>query len=820
MGVLMGEGSLFKRSVTPFDRPVIPLVLALMAGIIIAEARPGSHIAVLALLMVASIRMVHCLYRRRSSVWAPLIAALAAGYLSLMPWIAPRYGPSHVTRFLDSGRWQIRARVVDQPVYRLGRTRCIAAVQRLSREKHSYRVSGRIRLTVMGNAALMPGDRVAFTAPLRAFHNFRNPGGFDYCRYMAFQRIHGSAWVRLDKLSIDSRSRSPSMGRLVQDARRQLARMIDASGDPGKADEQSVLKALVVGDRSGIDDDLRQRFNRAGVGHLLAISGLHVGIVATLAFGLFRWLFSFIPALLWRGWGRAWAAGATLFPVLVYGLLAGMSPSTQRAVIMVAVFLFSLMLGRSRDTLNTLAVAALVILIVFPPSLFSISFQLSFAAVLAIVVGMQQLGLGRDPGEHWARKTARWLIGSVLVSVLAVAGTTPVVLYHFNQTSLVGVAANVLLIPLVGFVVVPMGLLCAMMSFLLEPLAMLGFQVVLAIVHTAMMIINALSAFPFAALYTVSPSVLEIGVYYAAGWALLNWRRISIAPWILAMAMIIAVGDGLYWTYQRFWHRDFRVTAIDVGQGTSTLMQFPGGSVMLMDGGGFSDNRIFDMGQRVVAPLLWRWKIARVDILALSHPNADHLNGLIFIARHFHIRELWINGDVNTTWGYKALMDVCQEEGIAVRILDTRTRDRTVGGVTLSVLHPPPGYAVKVGADQQERRNSASLVIHARFEKTAFLLTGDITAEAENAMVQREGTRLASTVLFAPHHGSRTSSSASLIAAVQPQTVVISAGVNNRFGFPHTEVLDRYRGAGCRIWCTCTHGAIILSSDGNQVYRK
>ena len=821
MGVLMGEGSVAKTAGGPLFRPVIPFTVALITGIIIADALPGFSVAALAIFTVTILRVVHCLHRSRSSLWAPLLAAMAAGYLSLMPWLAPRHGPDHVTCFRDSGRWLVRARVVDRPIHRQGRTRFVVAVQALSRAHTRHPVSGRIRLTVMGDVAPNPGDIVSFRARLRSFHNFRNPGGFDYCRYMAFQRIHGSAWVRSDKLGIDPRPPSRSAGHLIQDARRKLAQIIDATGNPWTADDKAVLKALVVGDRSGIDDTLRQRFNRAGVGHLLAISGLHVGIVATLAFSLFRWIFSFIPALLWRGWGRAWAAGATLFPVVAYGLLAGMSPSTQRAVIMVAVFLFSLMLGRSRDTLNTLAVAALIILIVFPPALFSISFQLSFAAVLAIVVGMQRIGIHRDsPGAPLSRKTAKWLAGGALVSVLAVAGTMPVVLYYFNQTSLVGVAANLVLIPLVGFVAVPMGLVCAVTSFFLEPVAILGFQMASAIVHVALMVIDGFAALPFAALLTVSPSVLEIGIYYTAGWALLNWRRIPIASWVLPIVIGVAVGDGLYWTYQRFWHRDFRVTAIDVGQGASTLMEFPGGDVMLMDGGGFSDNRIFDMGQRVVAPLLWRRKIARVNILALSHPNADHLNGLIFIARHFHVQELWINGDVNTTWGYKQLMAVCLEKGIVVRILDTRTKDKTVGGVTLSVLHPPPGYAVTVGADQQDRRNNASLVIRARFEKTAFLLTGDIMAEAEKGLVQREGLQLASTVLFAPHHGSRTSSSAGLIAAVQPQTVVISAGVNNRFGFPHAEVIRRYRGAGCGIWCTCTHGAIFLSSDGNQVYRK
>ena len=817
MGVSTVNDAFPKIWLTPFQRPVIPFTLALITGLVLADALPGFAIAVLTLFVVLVIRLMACILKDRPVRWTPLLAGMAAGYLSLMPWVAPRHGPDHVTHFLDNGKWQIWATVVDDPIIRLGRTRFVAAIDTLAREGEIHRVKGKIRLTVMGEVTLRPGDTVSFTARLRSFHNFRNPGGFDYCRFMAFQQIHGSAWVRADKLSIDSRPASLSVGRLIQDARRRLARIIDVTGDEGTTDEKAVLKALVVGDRSGIDNALRQRFNRAGVGHLLAISGLHVGIIATLAFLALSWIFSFSNFLLWRGWGRAWAAGATLVPVLAYGLLAGMSPSTQRALIMVAVFLFSLILSRSRDTLNTLAVAALVILIISPPALFSISFQLSFTAVLAIVVGMQRIGIKRDPSDRLALKTAKWLMGGVLVSVLAVAGTTPVVLYHFNQTSLVGVAANVVLIPLIGFVAVPLGLFSAVAAFIVEPAAAIGFRLSLHVIHGALMVLDGFEALPFAALHTVTPSLPEIILYYTAGWALMNVRRITIAPWVLTVVMIVAVGDGLYWTYQRLWHRDFRVTAIDVGQGASTLLEFPGGGVMLMDGGGFSDNRVFDMGQRVVAPLLWRKKIASVDILALSHPNADHLNGLIFIVRHFHVRELWTNGDVNTTWGYKKLMDVCREQGIDVRTMDTRAEKKAFGGVTVTVLHPPQGYALQVGGDDQNRRNNASVVVKATFGRTAFLLTGDIMAEAEKALVQRAGDQLASSVLFAPHHGSRTSSSAGLISAAQPEVVLISAGVGNRFGFPHAEVIDRYREAGCRILCTCTHGAILFVSDGKRI---
>jgi len=381
---------------------------------------------------------------------------------------------------------------------------------------------------------------------------------------------------------------------MIHAARRRLAQLVDAAGSQTATDEKAVLRALVFGDRSGIDDGLRERFNRAGVGHLLAISGLHVGIVATLAFAVFRWVFSFFPFLLWRGWGRQWAAAVTLVPVLAYGLLAGMSPSTQRAEFMVVLFLAALILGRSQDILNTLAVAALVILAFFPPALFSISFQLSFAAVLAIVYGLEKIGATEEPVRSSAKRAGRRLGGFVLVSALAIAGTAPVVLLHFNQTSVVGIAANLFLVPLVGFVVVPAGLVSASVSLFFEPAAALGFWLSIKILHLALMGVDFFSGLSFAAVKTVTPSPVEVFLYYLTGWALLNLRKTTVAPWVLATAILLAAGDGLYWSYQRFWHRDLKVTAIDVGQGGCTLMELPGGGVVLYDGGGFSVRRIIN----------------------------------------------------------------------------------------------------------------------------------------------------------------------------------------------------------------------------------
>ncbi|HSO17964.1 MAG TPA: ComEC/Rec2 family competence protein, partial [Desulfosarcina sp.] len=305
---------------------------------------------------------------------------------------------------------------------------------------------------------------------------------------------------------------------------------------------------------------------------------------------------------------------------------------------------------------------------------------------------------------------------------------------------------------------------------------------------------------------------------YLAGWALLNLKRTRLAPWLLSASLTLAAGDVLYWSHQRFWHSDLRVTAVDVGQGAATLMELPGGKVILYDGGGFADNRFFDMGRLVIAPLLWSRKIATVDVLVLSHPNADHLNGLIYVARHFAVRELWTNGDANTTWGYRELINVCRERSIAVKTLDRSHGKFSFDPVALEILHPPARSREHADALDQEDRNDLSLVLRAAYGRTAFLLTGDITARAEAMLVQGAGDeRLAGSVLFAPHHGSRTSSSPALIAAVRPAAVVISDGAGNRFGFPHPEVVARYRRAGSRVYCTGTHGAIVLYSDGQSV---
>ncbi len=801
----------------PYLRPAIPITLALLVGILLGQRFSGHGPVAGVIFAAALVQLIICVKRERSAKWSPLLATLAAGYLAMVPWCTPSYGPDHIVRFIDTGYWRIEGIVIEQPVLRHGRTRTILDVEALSRKDQVKPVRGRIRLTIMGEVILHPGDRVRFPARIRSFRNFKNPGGFDYRRYMAFKGIHGSAWVRMEKLKRDIPLTAFGIGSTMNRFRNRLGHLVDEAGGDRFADEKAVLRALVYGDRTGIHPSLRQRFNRSGVGHLLAISGLHVGIVATLAFGCFHFLFAFIPALLWRGWVRKWAAAATLLPVLGYGMLAGMSPSTQRAEIMVAVFLAAMIFGQGHDLMNTLSVAALIILALFPPSLFTISFQLSFAAVLTIVYGMGKIGINRRENAGQVEKAGKRLFDFTLVSALAIAGTTPLILFHFHQTSMVGIVANLFLVPLVGFVAVPIGLVASFLSIVSDFLAVAGFRLGLMVLKGAMILLDHFATWPFAAIKTIIPSPMEIGLYYAAAWSLLNIKGNRTARWALAAVLIFVLADGLYWSHRRFWHRDLVVTAIDVGQGGATLLEIPGGRVLLYDGGGFSDNRIFDIGRQVVAPMLWRRKIATVDTLILSHPNADHLNGLIFIAKNFHVRELWTNGDASDTMGYDALMAACVQNGILVRQLNDDIPPMELGPVTLSVLSPPAGYFDFRQNNEQHRCNDGSLVMKATFGMTAFLLTGDITSSMEERLVNDRRDDLPSTVLFAPHHGSKTSSAPEFVDAVRPRWVIISAGAGNRFGFPHQTVMTRYRKQGANILCTALHGAIIMKSDGDAI---
>jgi competence protein ComEC len=385
-----------------------------------------------------------------------------------------------------------------------------------------------------------------------------------------------------------------------------------------------------------------------------------------------------------------------------------------------------------------------------------------------------------------------------------------------------------LLVPLVGFVVVPLGLI-AVTLYPLSPAAAGGIVAAATQVLTpGLGLAHLVAAWPYAAVKTFTPSVLEVACFYLLAVGSLMWIRDRNArghsgekrlpPRLLAAAgaalLIVMALDALYWGYQRFWHPDLRVTVIDVGHGSATLLELPGGHCLLVDAGGSYDNSVFDVGARVIAPVLWRKKIRTLDTLVLSHPNSDHLNGMFFIAQNFTVKNIWTNHDTADTLGYRRWEETLARRGIPAPVFAGLRRQETVNGVTLKILYPPVDYKTRRRSEKWRDHNNSSLVLKATFGTRAFLLPGDITAAAEAELVRTAGKELNCTVLLAPHHGSPSSSTASFLAMTDPEIVIISGARRSLGQAGHRAVVRRYRERGLQVLHTATHGAIRMRTDG------
>ena len=825
-----------------YYRPFVPLVLALLVGTAVGSWMPN-HRPWAYGLVAASFSVLLLVYiTKKTSITTPYLLFMGLGYLLIQPWVTPDHPEHHISRF--SGKIpRIITGVIDTPVFQSGyRQKFTVMSEQLGRGPARKMVSGRIRVSVANSEiTLMEGDRISFVGTIKPIRSFQN-GGFNYQRYMAYQGIWASASANGKSLRLIDHPGPPGIGGRLAPARQALATRMEKVLAPEHA---GIVKALVLGDRRGISEDLRESFQRAGLGHLLAISGLHVGIVATAVFLVFSFFFKYVQPMLFNAWTQKGAAVASILVVWGYGFLAGMSPSTFRAAMMASVFLLAIIIGRTQDTLTSLAVAAMVIVILEPPALFSISFQLSFTAVAAIVLGLGAVTAFRekkDMDSLWQRVWNRWGM-FMWVSFFAILGTLPLVLYYFHQTSTLGLVSNLIFIPLLGFVLVPLALVSSFFLSFSAALSGWGFKLCGVILGPALSCVRWVSQWPFSVTRLVTPSSVEIALYYGIVamilWAVHGWhgrrmnrsegvtgngfsawgtRGIKTACLLFGVLGLFSAVDVCYWVHRRYGSDLLRATVIDVGHGNATLIEFPRGATMLIDGGGFSDNAAFDVGKRIVAPLLWQAKIKTIDTVVLSHPNSDHLNGLVYILAHFHVKRVWANGEPADTKGYREFLSVIQTKGIKMPAYGCIKRHHIINGAELTLLYPPHDFLKSKAVWRNSNNNS--LVLRVSLGDVSFLIPGDIMAEGERELLAMAQGALSSDVLLAPHHGSRTSNTVGFLEAVEPRLIIVSSGEAGLGCFPHPTVLKRYQQVGAKIVMTGVHGAVKLNTDGSLLKIK
>jgi competence protein ComEC len=389
------------------------------------------------------------------------------------------------------------------------------------------------------------------------------------------------------------------------------------------------------------------------------------------------------------------------------------------------------------------------------------------------------------------------------------------------------------MVPVIGFVVVPVGLASVCMNLISPEAAFLCMKACTVILEKSIHVITVLSEQSFAAVKTVTPNLFEICFAYFILWGLLNLisiklrtvkgdvdrksNRLPVAVTVTVIAAGVLCADVFYWVYTRYWHKDLRITVLDVGQGNAALLELPGGHNLLIDGGGFSDNAVFDTGRMIVAPFLLRKKIKTIDTILLSHAHSDHLNGLIYIAEHFHVKQAITNHEQSRSSGYQQFVSVLKRKGIVHCRFQSLDRNFIINNVGFSILHPEKDFTLRNKQEGWRNLNNNSIVVKVVFGRHAFLFPGDIMVMGERALAESSERMLKSDVLLVPHHGSKASSSPLFLSRVDPDTAIISTGWMNRFGFPSEAVLKRYQAMGCNVYRTDVNGAVEIWSDGEHL---
>ena len=789
-----------------------PLLVVAAAGAALGDAvgRSGCKIDGLIFAAASSFAVVvlrRCGFAASRAVVAAVALVVANGSAFLVRH--PEFPDDHVSRLPMRTALTVEGTVLDDVPVSPVRARLRLDADRVLRDGAWQKVQGRIQISVESTTrAWLAGERVRTPLRLRRPRNFGNPNEFDYEGYLAVRDVYVTAFVTNDSGFVALGHGPPAWSDWLGRWRRNVGALIAATLSPPQS---TVLAALIIGTDVPLPRELRTAFSRAGVSHVLSISGLHVGLVAAAAHVGLLWLLARSQWLLLCANVPKLAVAASVLPVLLYAGIAGDNVATRRAVIMIIVFLGAVLVDRQRHMLVSLAVAALMILLAEPGSSLDISFQLSFVAVLGLALGIErfwpwwrrqeELYLVRLR-QDWRTRLSRTLALYVAVSASALAATTPLTAFHFNQISLVAPIANAVVVPLLGSVAVVLGLGAALILPLSEPVAAVAIKLAGPVVQLGIALTRICAAVPAAALRIVTPSLLELALIYLALLALVLWRGAARVRAVVAVAIVLSI-DGAYWYADRYLRSDLRVTFVSVGEGDSSIVEFPGGAVMVIDAGG-SRGDDFDIGERVVAPFLWSRKIARCDYLVMSHPDRDHYGGLAFLAANFAPRELWTTGAAVPGESFAALLRAIDES--AARIIVLRAGDRRrIAGAEIRVLSPP---ALDKASDNDE-----SLVLSLDFAGRRLLFPGDIQQLAEERLVQEDGSRLRSAVLKVPHHGSRTSSTLPFVAAVRPTVAVISTGFDNRFHFPSPDILRRYAENGAELWRTDLGGAVQVRID-------
>ncbi|HXF50646.1 MAG TPA: ComEC/Rec2 family competence protein [Dehalococcoidia bacterium] len=724
---------------------------------------------------------------------------------------ATRPDEADIARLNDGRAVTIRGVVIDEPVVRNGAQRFRVEVTDVRGPGGWRASSGRALVRVPLYPRFAYGDAVEATGELETPPSLE---AFDYRAYLQRQGVVSVMdFPRVRRVGSGGGNR---VVRTFVEARGALGRGIERTlPEP----EAAFAEGLLLGRRSGLSDGLAQAFNDTGTSHLIAISGYNVTLVAGLAIGAMAWLI-----------GRRPAGVATLGVIAAYTMLTGASPSVVRAAIMGGLYVGAGLLGRPGSAGPAIAAAAAGMAGAEPSVVHDPSYQLSFAATAAVIwlaPAFERQAWARLGGPLRGSDAARlFVVEPAAVTTAATVATAPLIALHFDRFSLISIPANILVLPLfplalgASLVAAVGGLIPGAAPVLAWPTWIPLRAMTLAVETLARMPGATVAASGFGAghagvaLVSVAGAAWWIGARTSPGaagdgpgLAPLVWRLArrtfapSPAPWATATLAFAALAVG--WPAVRADSPPtLTLTALDVGQGDALLIETPSGAQALIDGG--PDGAVLAELGRILGP-----GDRDIDLVALTHPQEDHVAGLIETLERYEVRTIVFGPGSADTGAARAWRRAVRVEGADVRPL-AAPASIFLDGVRLDVLWPPPDI-------DGENLNATSLVVRVRYGDVTMLLTGDIQAETEAALLA-SGLDLRADVLKVAHHGSRTSTTQPFLDAVRPSVAIISVGAGNRFGHPAPEVVERLEASGARVYRTDEDGRVVIETDGERVW--
>lgn len=675
----------------------------------------------------------------------------------------------------------------------------------ISKDKR-YAFAMTTKLFLNDGAAALPlgeGDEIRVQEKLKRLKHALSPGQFDPFWFGLARQIHANIFVRdSPAIAVMQKGKNPYF---FAQMRHGLREKLLSLSTPREA---AVLLALIIGDTNLFDAPQKQMYRNLGAGHLLAVSGLQISLLAYLFYQFFRFIFLLIPCIGRRSRASFFAACFSLISIWCFTFLCGAPPSAVRAAAMSSVLLGCVILSRQSTMADAFGIAGLFAILLWPASVVDPSFLLSYAAVFGLIlVGNSkretdelEVELSDNPWRDFRKKVSAILIASLAAGLM----TLPVSAHLFGEITPTGILINTILVPIAVFLQTPaifLGVIGACFnSSLLVNLGANCAGLLEALCEFLDIYFGNLQLIPV-------PSKLATVFLFIAATAIVSFF-VSKRRMLLAGFALFSISGAVLVDYE--WTEGIRITVLPVGQGDATVFEFPSKQVLLVDGGG-NFNRTFDPGKMVIIPFLQRRRIRQIDAVVLSHPDSDHLLGLLSVIENFPVRELWYRKLPYHNALLTELLQLAKQKNVKLKSSEELTAVQHFGDATVQILKQSPHPYDKY---YPLKTNDSSLVLRVALKKDSALWPGDIEAEGEKRLLQSNPT-LAVTVVKAPHHGSKTSSTTEFVKSTNAKHVVFCTQDNNMWRFPHSQIVKRWQDKGAKTWNTGTQGEITIWLTGH-----